>query len=907
MKKIAFGIIILALSCLKLYPQGEASNWYFGYGAGLKFNSANGIVNSVSNGQLSTNEGCASMSDSFGNLLFYTDGSVVWNRNHAVMDNGSGLFGDASSTQSAIVVPKPNDSNLYYIFTVDNGLDGVHFGLNYSIVDISANGGLGRVTEKNTNLLGFSSEKITSVKKNCVTGSFWVVTLSTNNGEVGLLDTFHAYEITENGVNPNAVKSTFVMGNNGTGADDLRGYLVLSPDGTKMASANARSGLYLYNFDDQSGIVSNQIRLQLNSQAPYPYGVAFSPNNKLLYVHSSNDFFDQGNPQNQNNPSSHYSVLTQFDVSQGNVNGTGTIIDSRNLYRGALQLGPDGKIYRALSSTYTVGYSYLGVIRNPDIQGIGCNYSHQGISIAPKTSSQGLPPFIQSLFDVDIDIIQNGESQVSMILCKGDTYTLGTDNVPGSSYNWSRDGQPLSVNTSQLEISEGGLYELRVIPPNGECPLVGKASVIVADKPSVQKSSLIQCDDELGGDGISLFDLNQAAESLAGDFMNRSLIFYDTNEDALNNINPLDPYSYQNKTNPQTLYVRVVDTETKCYSFTELELKVSVTQTRNVTIETCDDDGNEDGINTFNLASIEDDLIENSNSSYNITFYRTYEDALLEDNKLNSSVRNITPNKDFIFARVENDNQCFGINEITLIVHNLPNVEPESEYKYCLNFSPDTITLDPGILEGHISDFTYQWSTGETTPTIEVNTVGSYTVIVTNNFNCTKERTIRVTPSNIATIENITVKDVSDNNEIAIMVSGEGDYEFSLNNENGPYQNSNVLEDVPAGLHTVYIRDINGCGIIEDVVSVIGFPKFLTPNNDGHNDRWKVYGMSANFQSESIIYIYDRYGKLLKELNSSGPGWDGTYLGEILPSTDYWFSVLLEDGRLFKGHFSLRR
>jgi gliding motility-associated-like protein len=142
---------------------------------------------------------------------------------------------------------------------------------------------------------------------------------------------------------------------------------------------------------------------------------------------------------------------------------------------------------------------------------------------------------------------------------------------------------------------------------------------------------------------------------------------------------------------------------------------------------------------------------------------------------------------------------------------------------------------------------------------------------------------------------------------ITVFVSGEGDYEFSLNNINGPYQDSNVFENVPPGLHTVYVRDKNDCGIVEDIVSVIGFPKFLTPNGDGYHDTWQVYGLNHSSQIESIVYIFDRYGKLIKQLSPSGIGWDGTFNGQPLPSSDYWFHVKLQDGRTFKSHFTLKR
>ncbi|MDY2588422.1 T9SS type B sorting domain-containing protein, partial [Winogradskyella aquimaris] len=117
----------------------------------------------------------------------------------------------------------------------------------------------------------------------------------------------------------------------------------------------------------------------------------------------------------------------------------------------------------------------------------------------------------------------------------------------------------------------------------------------------------------------------------------------------------------------------------------------------------------------------------------------------------------------------------------------------------------------------------------------------------------------------------------------------------------------NIFEDVLPGLYTVFVRDKNDCGISEELVSVIGFPKFFTPNGDGTNEFWQVKGINNQFQANSTIFIFDRFGKLLAELDPLGPGWNGTYNGAKMPASDYWFKVKLEDGRTFTSHFSLVR
>lgn len=214
-----------------------------------------------------------------------------------------------------------------------------------------------------------------------------------------------------------------------------------------------QGGLYVYDFDVSTGKLSNEQQLTINSNngGIFPYGVEFSPNSQLLYIHASNDFFDQ---QNTNNPANHKSTLTQFNLNDVNIQSSQVLIDSRQLYRGGLQLGPDGKIYRALSATYNQGSPNLGVIQNPNTVGFGCNYIHNAINLSPFISSHGLPPFIASFFNTEIDIINNGESSSNLALFEGDSYTLVSENIPGASYIWYRDKVVLTENDFDLEVFE---------------------------------------------------------------------------------------------------------------------------------------------------------------------------------------------------------------------------------------------------------------------------------------------------------------------------------------------------------------------------------------------------------------------------------------------------------------------
>jgi gliding motility-associated-like protein len=1100
MKKTLFYILFLCI--VSSYSQRQASYWYFGENAGISFDVNNNIT-VLNDGRLNTKEGCSSISDNDGNLLFYTDGSTVFTKVHTVMRNGSGLLGDDSSTQSAIVIPQPDNPDIYYIFTVGSNNTGT--GMKYSIVDMSRDMGRGEVTIKNVNLLSQAAEKIAAVLKDCETGSIWVVGLSNFTGtSIATLDTFHAFEVTDAGVNTTAVKSNFDR----IGITDARGYLKLSPDGTKLACANVIDGLFLFDFDVTTGFVSNRQRLTVPTSNNKPYGAEFSPNSQVLYVTATNDLFGAGD----NDPDNHFSVLVQYDLTLPNVSGSAFIVDQRNAYRSALQLGPDGRIFRSMADTYDLGAPFLSTINDPNNLGIDCDYENNSISLGNHNSTQGLPPFIASFFTEKIDIIRNGEDSTSLPLCTGDIYTLTADDIPGASYEWTLNGIVLGETDFDLDVNQPGTYELVIDLNNGDCErLEGEAivtyydipvanpvnnyiicddnndgswdfdltlqdadildtqdgtifsvhyfesqldannneneiigvyantlnpttiyarihndgnvncyditnfeiqvfntplansvasfelcdddddgdntngqidinledfnSIILNDQSAIDysisyhtsqedadsganplpaiyynltpfqeeifvrientlnsdcydttsftaiinpvppsyDSSLVQCDEDGTVDGFTIFNLNEAFDTLTGGATNVFIEFYESLNNAETSSNPVNADAYFNITNPQVLFARVIDETTLCYSIAELSLEVSTTQINDYQAPAvCDEPNSEDGINTFDLDQFTTDIQAENGLAFPITYYETYNDALLEQNELSSPYTNTIPYSQIIYSRVENNNACYGIGEVILTINPLPQLEEDESLFYCLNTFPSTITIDTGITGDSPNNYSYNWSSGQTTYEIAINTTGNYTVTAMNANGCTKSRTITIEPSNIATFESIEVVDASQNNTITVIVSGEGEYEYALYDQDGflyaTYQTSNYFDNVIPGLYTVSVRDVkNDCGIVEDIVSVIGFPKFFTPNGDGSNDTWQVKGISQQFQPNTKVLIFDRYGKLLKQLDPVGPGWDGTFNGQNMPVSDYWFTVQLQDGRLFRSHFTLKR
>ena len=376
MKQLTLILFTFLLNIHLLTAQNQANNWYFGVTAGLTFNTT--PPSALTDGVVNTAEGSATMSDASGNLLFYTDGITVWNRNHQIMPNGTGLLGDPSAAQSAIIVPKPGSQTNYYVITVPVTSSN---GMCYSEVDMSLNGGLGGILTTNKNTLMFtpSSEKVTAVRH--ANGLYyWVI--GRKNGATDS-KVYIAFLIDCNGVNT----SSPVESNVGITNAENWGYLVASPDGTKLASASSGSGIELTSFDNQTGVVSNTIdlgSLSYSGTTGGNYGVSFSPNSNVLYAASITNW-----------------ALVQWDLTAANIPASKIYIGdlqgngaSRPSYRGgALQLGPDGKLY-----TTQTGTTYLGVVNNPNVVGAGCNLQIDAVSLNGRTCRLGLPPFIQSYF-----------------------------------------------------------------------------------------------------------------------------------------------------------------------------------------------------------------------------------------------------------------------------------------------------------------------------------------------------------------------------------------------------------------------------------------------------------------------------------------------------------------------------
>ncbi|MCF2447062.1 gliding motility-associated C-terminal domain-containing protein [Dyadobacter sp. CY345] len=390
-------IVVLLFSPTVFAQESKRANvWFFGYNAGIDFNKGRPV--GIANNELTQREGCSSVADELGKLVLYTDGIRIWNKKHKLISGDVELGGNDTSTQSALIIPMPGNSNIYYVFTTYTKLICV-------TIDMRLNNGSGGVASR-TVLLENSTEKLAAVR-HCNQKDYWILSHEKGNR------TFRSYLLTEKGITKSSI-----AGKIGTPLDFYKsvGNMKFSPQGDKLAMAVYGKGEYqLFNFDNSSGTLSNPISVRHNDFLS-AYGLEFSPNGNFIYV---SETVNVGRP------------IFQLDVS---------VMDARKIiaskteigrpsesYYGAMQLAPDGKIYVARD-----GLKYLGVVNNPDLKGSKCSFVNDGFELPYGTSSMGLPNF--SVAPVEIEPVV---SILEKKLCNDVTLVAETNTLLSkSTFQW---------------------------------------------------------------------------------------------------------------------------------------------------------------------------------------------------------------------------------------------------------------------------------------------------------------------------------------------------------------------------------------------------------------------------------------------------------------------------------------
>ncbi len=445
--------------------------------------------------------------------------------------------------------------------------------------------------------------------------------------------------------------------------------------------------------------------------------------------------------------------------------------------------------------------------------------------------------------------------------------------------------------------------------------------LIVEEIPIVNDPTVYDlCDDNVL-DGNTTFDLNSRDNEITGGATNVTTFFYTSQADAVARVNEINGL-FTNTSNPQTIYVIVENNNTGCTNSTTLELEVRDAPIANSApgLTVCDVNNTGDFIEVFDLADNET-IILAGQTGIDVTYYNSQSDAdngVNALNNFNSFENNTTPQT--VYVRLENSTGCFDTTNFDLVVNEVAVPQLYDLYYLCLNSDGSVLVAadSPPLLETGLDsarfDFTWEIDSiiinGETGANYIATEVGMYTVTVTDPATgCSNSQTTEVRqlgPPDRFGAEVVT-RYFEERHRIEAFAEGPANqYIFRL--DDGPWQFNGNFDNVTPGSHTVVIQDAEGCAMVEIPLSVIGYPLFFTPNNDGFHDTWNIIGI--NDDPSTIIYIFDRFGKLLKQVNPNGAGWDGTYNGQPLPSSDYWFKVEYTENNVpksFGGHFALKR
>ncbi len=342
------------------------------------------------------------------------------------------------------------------------------------------------------------------------------------------------------------------------------------------------------------------------------------------------------------------------------------------------------------------------------------------------------------------------------------------------------------------------------------------------------------------------------------------------------------------------IYSVEITVNTTCIITGQIEIETAPNLIVNQTsFSVCDTDT--DGVAPFDLNVIRNQLFTNLPSNINIDFYIVPNGST----PLPITFTNTIPFQQTIYALVTNYPSCYTPYPIQLTVNTFSTLFP-TEIKLVCNNQPIELVAPSGY-----SNYTWNTNPPQQSTSIFVTNAGTYTVNFTNSNGCSQSKIYLVGTSEIALIEDIETTDFEDVTQVMIHVSGNGIYEYAINGS--PFQNTPFFTLTEPGEYTAIVNDTRGCGSVSKTFYVLNYPKFFTPNGDSYNDLWQIKNLDKKGWGSSKIYIFDRYGKLLKQLKPAEDGWDGTFNNHILPATDYWFVLDLPNGKTIRSHFALKR
>jgi len=409
-------MLLLFFYCNTSLAQKQYQSWVFMDSCSLVFSNDQVVANTIPNPV----QGCSAMicNKHTGQLLFYSDGQSAYDRNGNVMPNGASLKGCGISSQGALIVPDPADDSTYYLFTTDCIHAGGYNGLNYNVVNMRLNGGLGDITKKNIFLCDNLSEKVTAVRA-CSFDGFWIITY------VDSLRDFFAWRLTANGIATSSpvISPSGFPGYSSNLINDV-GFLTASPNGNLLMAAYGEIANdtcnYLYNFNKTTGAISFLMKVPwdnvVNHTVQAGFGVCFSPDNSKVYFTNIRGTGD-----------SEFTTIFQFDLNTKIITSLYKKTNADTALFAAIEIGPDNRVYVANSARH-----YVVIINNPNSTGLACNFNVNGISVNPNRLFWDLPNNIDALYYPDT-LFKPGFTYT--VNCADSTVTF-TDNSNLSTQEW---------------------------------------------------------------------------------------------------------------------------------------------------------------------------------------------------------------------------------------------------------------------------------------------------------------------------------------------------------------------------------------------------------------------------------------------------------------------------------------
>ncbi|MBI3501386.1 MAG: gliding motility-associated C-terminal domain-containing protein [Bacteroidetes bacterium] len=752
------------------FSQPQHNFWYFGRHAGLDFSSGSPVA---VYGKSNTDEGVSGISSAAGALQFYigtdtTCSSVIniWDATHTYMQNGTGLYSNCSTSQSTIVVPHPGcNSNKYFIFQVEGSTGGCAHGCGayYSEVDMSLNSGLGAVTTKNNALYSCGSppcvtEQVTATP-NANGIDYWVLIheYSTNN--------FRVYPVTSSGVGAAVV---FSVGPVYFGSGGIIGYTKFNLAGTKIAAGGGGS-LYLYDFNNATGVISNPQDLALGSSG---YGVEFSPNGNYLYC---TNFFNL--------------KIFQYDLTSGNIPASITQVDVGSFYnKGALQLAPDGKIYAAVS-----GQAFVGAINSPNSLYPATNYVDNVVPLVAGTlEGIGLPNFLASYNSSGGGL--SATSTANNILCNGGNGSATANASGGNSpytYSWNLTGQTTSTATGLA----AGNYTVTITDAGG-CSATDTVSISQPTALSTTITSTNSCGSSgsatiavAGGSGSYTYNWNptgQTTSTATGlSSGNYSVTITDGNgctSTASATINSGNPptatISASNTTVCSGSSVTLTASGGGTYSWSTSQTTTSISTTATATATysvVVDSSGCTDTASiTINVIATPTATISPNISvcaGQTVTLNASGGNNYSWNTGQTTSTITATATAAATYSVIVSNGNCSDTASTSVSILSSPSPTITGNNLLCTG---DTTTL---IANGGNS---YSWNTGSTSTSINVNPTSSttYTLTATNSSGCSASITVTVTVSP-PPIANATSATVCQGTNAILTASGGGNYSWS--------------------------------------------------------------------------------------------------------------------------------